>query len=320
MKEYGGYLPFELRKGCEWYTGESVIALNSARYGIVYAVRDAGYRKIHIPFYMCDTVKDALDKYGIAYELYHFDEKFEPAGLNVRDREAVLYPNYYGLCSADKCARILQTYKNVIFDNTQAFFAPPVKGAYNVYSCRKFIGVSDGAYVVKEGIVRQSLEADISYGRMTYLFKCMEEGTNAAYPDSLDLEQTLTDSPMRSMSALTHMLMQNADYEMIITARKENYRKLDQLLGKANGYAPVLKEECIPMIYPFLVEDEELRHRLVSEYHIYIPQWWKVLLEREGMTSFEERMIRYLLPLPVDQRYNGTDMEAMASCIMRAVK
>lgn len=297
-----------------------MIPLNSARYGIVYAVRDAAYQKVHIPFYMCDTVKDALDKYGIAYELYHFDEGFEPAGPVIREHEAILYPNYYGLCSRDKCERILQTYGNVIFDNTQAFFASPVKGAYNVYSCRKFIGVSDGAYVVKEGIALQPLETDVSYGRMTYLFKCMEKGTNAAYPDSLDLEQTLTDSPMRSMSVLTHMLLQNADYEMIATLRKQNYQKLDRLLGKENRYTPILREECIPMIYPFLVEDEELRHRLVSEYHIYIPQWWKVLLERDGMTSFEERMIRYLLPLPVDQRYSGKDMEAIASCIMRAVK
>ena len=49
-KEYGGYLPLELSKGRPYYTGEDVIALNAGRYAITYAIEDAGWKKIYLPY------------------------------------------------------------------------------------------------------------------------------------------------------------------------------------------------------------------------------------------------------------------------------
>lgn len=317
MKEFGGYLPFELKKGSEWYTGENVVALNCARYAIVYAAMDAGYKKLYIPFYMCDTVKEALERYDIDYAEYHFEESFYPKDVALRENEGILYPNYYGLCSDEKCKWVVDTYRNVIFDNTQAFFAEPKLDAYYVYSCRKFIGVSDGAYVVHKNISHKPLEKDISNDRMQYLFKCLEEGTNAAYADSLNLEKTLTDSKMMEMSDLTHLLLKNADYETNRLIRRQNYSELHKMLGDLNYYHPILQAEHVPMVYPFYYENEELRDRLVQKHHIYIPQWWKVLLERENITGFEENMIRYLLPLPIDMRYGQQQMSEMASLLIR---
>ena len=59
-EEYGGYLPFEFIEGNEYYQGKDVIALNCARNAIVYAVRDAQYKKLWIPFYMCESIRQTL--------------------------------------------------------------------------------------------------------------------------------------------------------------------------------------------------------------------------------------------------------------------
>lgn len=320
MKEFGGYLPFELRKGSEWYTGENVVALNCARYAIVYAAMDAGYKKLYIPFYMCDTVKEALERYDIDYAEYHFEESFYPKGVALREDEGILYPNYYGLCSDEKCKWVVDTYRNVIFDNTQAFFAEPKLDAYYVYSCRKFIGVSDGAYVVHKNISHKSLEKDISNGRMQYLFKCLEEGTNAAYADSLNLEKTLTDSKMMEMSALTHLLLKNADYEKNKSIRVRNFSILDNALLNYNVYNPICNMGDVPMVYPFLIDAEGVRENLVKKHNIYIPQWWKALLKEHSITEFEERMARYLLPLPIDMRYDVTDMNELAELVLSEIE
>lgn len=48
MKEYGGYLPFELRQGREYYSGENVVALNLARNAVIYAVMDGKYTFLFI--------------------------------------------------------------------------------------------------------------------------------------------------------------------------------------------------------------------------------------------------------------------------------
>ncbi len=77
VKEYGGYLPLELSKGRPYYTGEDVIALNAGRYAITYAIEDAGWKKIYLPYWLCDTVKDAihvcLPNVEIGY--YHIDDQ-----------------------------------------------------------------------------------------------------------------------------------------------------------------------------------------------------------------------------------------------------
>ena len=79
-KEYGGYLPLELSKGRPYYTGEDVIALNAGRYAITYAIEDAGWKKIYLPYWLCDTVKDAihicLPDVEIGY--YHIDDQLLP--------------------------------------------------------------------------------------------------------------------------------------------------------------------------------------------------------------------------------------------------
>ena len=64
---------------------------------------------------------------------------------------AIVVVNFYGVFFPINDYCWIPT-RSLIIDNTQAFYEPPRKGAYNVYSCRKFFGVSDGAYLIKEGI------------------------------------------------------------------------------------------------------------------------------------------------------------------------
>lgn len=35
----------------------------------------------------------------------------------------------------------------IILDNTQSFFQKPISGIDTIYSCRKYFGVPDGAYL-----------------------------------------------------------------------------------------------------------------------------------------------------------------------------
>lgn len=317
MKEYGGYLPFDFKDGHEYYSGEDVIALNCARNAIVYAVLDGGYDKLYIPFYMCNVVRDALDKYNVICEAYHIDEAFNPIGVRLKKNEGILYANYFGLFSKKKIESVISEYKNVILDNTQAFFAKPIMEVYNVYSCRKFFGVCDGAYVIKKGINRkryEKYEVDESAHRISYLFKCIEKGTNAAYKDSLETEKELTESPIRKMSLVTHKILQMTDYDSIIAKRKSNFDVLNDIMSSWNLPRINRVEECVPFVYPFFYEDEGVRERLISN-HIYVPQWWKYLLQYKEINEFERRLVNGLLPLPIDQRYTTKDMHDIAAIL-----
>ena len=64
QREFGGYLPLELPHGQELYTGAGVLRLNCGRNAIVAALRDAGAKKVYLPYYNCNTVYDAVTRAG----------------------------------------------------------------------------------------------------------------------------------------------------------------------------------------------------------------------------------------------------------------
>lgn len=315
-EEYGGYLPFEFIEGNEYYQGKDVIALNCARNAIVYAVRDAQYKKLWIPFYMCESIRQTLERYHICYEVYHMDDRLEPLDVCMKLEDGILYPHFFGVYAKEKINAIIERYERVILDNTQAFFAKPDDRVYNIYSCRKFFGVSDGAYVVKKGIRHTSYPQDCSNGRMLHLLKSIEKGTNAAYTDSLQAEEELSDSPIMEMSVLTHKALEMTDYERAAKRRRENFLAINDKMKEWGIMDIDLPEESVPMIYPLFCRHEDARKTLI-ENRIYIPQWWKYLLDYPEINEVEQELSCYLLPLPVDQRYDYEDMRRMLSVIRR---
>ena len=163
QREFGGYLPLELPHGQELYTGAGVLRLNCGRNAIVAALRDAGAKKVYLPYYNCNTVYDAVTRAGFAVERYPLDAHRLPVCPALGDGEWLLYVNYFGIASDDLLAEVKRRWPRVIFDNTQAFFSAPRMDAdsYNVYSCRKFVGVPDGAYLVHTGLTDNSADSGI---------------------------------------------------------------------------------------------------------------------------------------------------------------
>ena len=91
-----------------------------------------------------------MTRAGFAVERYPLDARRLPVCPALGDGEWLLYVNYFGIASDDLLVEVKRRWPRVIFDNTQAFFSAPRMDAdsYNVYSCRKFVGVPDGAYLV----------------------------------------------------------------------------------------------------------------------------------------------------------------------------
>lgn len=58
--------------------------------------------------------------------------------------------------------------KNLIVDNVQVFYTPPIKGLDTIYTCRKFFGVPDGAYLYTDCILAESIPYDKSYDRLAF--------------------------------------------------------------------------------------------------------------------------------------------------------
>lgn len=305
-------MPLELMEGNEYYSFDEArqIRLNSGRSAIIYAILDGNFSKVWLPLYCCKSVVDAIKDHGIPFEFYHIDENMNPLGVTVESGDLLVWINYFGIYTS-KVDDLISNYKNVLIDNTQGFFTAPREACYNVYSCRKFIGVPDGAYLIGKDLHHIDLERDLSYRTMSFLVRSMEEGTNAAYPDSLINEERIEDDGLKRMSVFTERVLKSVDYDYIKTKRRQNFSYLHQELEGMNELSIDMGED-VPMIYPLLCE-KDLREYLVSK-KIYIPQWWKWVIDQKP-NKFEERLCKKLLPLPIDQRYSIEDMKYIANLI-----
>ena len=320
--EIGSFLELQLPNGRERYNqGTDIARLNTGRMGIWHAYRVTGCKCIWIPIYQCDSIRDTFEKKGVAMKFYHIDKNWNPIDLAPADDEAVLIANYYGIMSSTRMAELAGKYKNVILDCAQAFFCKPVEDALMVYSCRKFVGAPDGAYVVGKDAHKYVEEYPQCYSSDTaaFLLKRIEYGCEGKGYEARSINEHRIDAEdCMKMSKLTRTLMDAEDYDYNIRKRKENFAYAHQLLGGINKIDPTMymDDETVPMVYPLVVEEDECIQRLFKAKH-FQGHWWSYICEEQLGDSFEHWISRYVIPVTIDQRYGKEEIDYLVNVIKK---
>ena len=158
MREIGGYIEFE-HYNRPMLHGDA-IALNSGRNCLVYLIRARKIKKIKLPYFLCDSVRNVCDKENVQITYYRIDSLFQPKNICIEDDEWLYVVNYYGQFSEEKIKILKSKYERVLVDNAQAYFQMPVDGVDTLYTCRKYFGVSDGAFLYADSVLNEELEID----------------------------------------------------------------------------------------------------------------------------------------------------------------
>lgn len=325
MKEIGSFIELELPKGRELYTGDKNVArLNAGHAAIWHAFRITGAKAIWIPYYQCETVREFLMRKDCTIKYYHQDKNFNPTDLNPAEDEAVLLVNYFGIMSYERMRILAMGYPNVIIDNCQAFFCPPIPNALTVYSARKFVGVADGAYAVGKDAHKYVEEYPQCYSSDTaaFLLKRIEYGCEGKGYESRTINEERVDTEdIMKMSALTRAMLDGADYEYNQKRRKENFRLACELYDDVNAIDPTrfYDENTIPMVYPLVVENDNLLGALLAAKH-FQGHWWKYITEELPEETFEHWLSRYVIPITIDQRYGETEICHIHEVVKNALK
>ena len=313
MEAIGGYFSLELPLREEYH--KNAIRLNTGRNCLEYILCARGYKKVYVPYYTCEAVMEPINKLGIPYEYYHIDIHFEIRDrLTLKADEALLYTNYFGLKQryveqlAEKIGSCL------IVDNTQAFYARPIQGIDTFYTCRKFFGVADGAYLYTDKMLDEEFDQDESYDRIAHLLKRIDLSAEQGFSDFRKVDDGLDNQPIRKMSKLTQRIMQSIGYEAAAKKRRENYLKLQEMLGEENKLVLTLEEDAVPMVYPFLAPIKGLREKLI-ENKVFVARYWPNVLEWTTKNDVEHLLVFQMQPLPIDQRYGVEDMQRTIDCI-----
>lgn len=307
MKEIGGYFSFELNNNYE--IPANAILLNSARNALRYVIKAFNIKEIHIPFYTCPVVWNSIQKEDCSIKFYHIDNNFMPI-CEFNENDFVLYTNYFGVC-AQNVKELAKKYKNLIVDNAQAFYMPKY-GIASFNSVRKFFGTPDGSILFSDKELRKELNQSVSYNKLTHLGKRIDLDASSGYSDFRNSEGTLVDADIEKMSKLSVSLLQNCNVELARQKRLDNFNVLAEKLNITNELKISLDNDDVPMVYPYLVKNCDLRTKLIQN-KIYVATYWNPLPDdiQEGIFQ------KYLLPLPIDQRYCEEDMNRIIEVICK---
>ncbi|MCT4599404.1 MAG: hypothetical protein N4A32_00700 [Marinifilaceae bacterium] len=314
MKEIGGFFELELNNGHEYHNS---ISLNSGRNCLEYILKVKKYKKIYIPYFICDVILEPILKLNIQYEFYYIDNSFYPKfDFDIlKEEEVFLYVNYFGL-NQNVVVHLHSIINNLIIDNTQAFYAKALKGVDSFYSPRKFFGVPDGGYLYTNTKLNEIILRDCSYNKMSHLLKRIDLGAQDSYRFFKENSNEIKNNSIKSMSKLTKALLKNISYEKIKNIRRNNYKYLHSFLGQHNLLDIALDEFDVPMVYPFMSKCKNLKEQLINN-NIFVATYWPNVLEWVDSSSLEYHLVNDVIALPIDQRYNENDMNRMIKLIFK---
>lgn len=318
MREYGGYLEYERYYGKEYH---QALRFDSMRSSLAYVIEQKKYRYLYIPYYMCDCIGELLDNWDIKYSYYNIDEDFLPLvdTDSMQEDECLLLVNYYSQLEDD----IVISFKercNVFLDNTQSFWNKPVFGVDAANSCRKFLGVSGGSYLYTD-LADNDLERydhDIVCERVLATIGRFETNASSFYGLFSKSEEILRGSTIKRMSRFDLNILRSLDYDRIINRRKDNYTYLAARFGSVNKLS--LKNFAGLFMYPLLVDGGRFLKRMLISEKIYVPTLWPGVEKFEELNSFERDLVENLVLLPLDQRYDVSDMDYIATVVERYIE
>lgn len=257
-----------------------MIKLNLGRSCLKVIIRTYGIKEIFIPYYSCKTIWQAIREEDCKIRFYHIDKDFMPDCEFSKD-SYILYINYFGLF-AKNCKILSKKYKNLITDNTQAFYAP-IFGLATFNSLRKFFPVQNGAYLQIKKEPRMNFETDNL--KLNTGILCMqgdeifrrhsealaEESSKQTthndkyyinYEQFRQNELILNNEPIKLISGEVEKQMDDIDFE----SDKKRRIELFNLYAKEFNHYNLIKlpplEDNIPYCYPLCTNNKDIAEKL----------------------------------------------------------
>lgn len=317
MKEIGGYFGLEDFVHNEYYP--DLIHMNLGRTALLYLLSALRCKKILLPYFLCDSVTERCVASDMEVEFYSIDRDLIPQmSRSLTDGEYIYLVNYYGQLSDEAILSYKKKYKNIIVDHTHSFFQRPLSGIPTIYSCRKYFGLPDGAYLSADIPDAPTLPMDKSRERMEHILGRYEGNASDYYHIMLEHAAAFHKEPPKSMSRLTRNLLNAIDYEAVRKKRNENYDYLHTELHSFHALSFIKPDG--PFTYPFYSKHAPGIRKALAARNIYIPVYWSNILKEMAPDTVEYDYSAHILPLPCDQRYGTQELYRLVTELKSCLK
>lgn len=239
-----------------------MIKLNLGRNCLKVIIRTYGIKEIFIPYYSCKTLWQAAKEENCKVKFYHIDEHFMPA-CDFRDDSFILYINYFGLFE-NNCKILSEKYKNLITDNTHAFYS----GNYGIAtfnSLRKFFPVQNGAYFWL------NKEPQINFYNDDINLQVTNPSDN--YEQFKKNELKLDKEPVKLISHKVEQQMENIDFDKDKKLRISTFKKYSEIFDEYNLIKLPELNGNIPYCYPLCTKNNDILNKLDNSDLVIIRLW-----------------------------------------------
>ena len=316
IREIGGYIEFEHYHGGLFH--DNAIPLNCGRNALAYLLKTRKIKKIFLPRFICDSIIRVCEREGVKYYFYNIGIDFKPTiDFVLNEDEWLYFVNYYSQFNNDEILKYVSKYPNIIVDQSHSYFQQPIPDVDTLYTCRKYFGVADGAFLYTNAFINNDLPIDESFDRMRFLMGRFERTASDFYNEYILNNDFFAKEPVKQMSLLTSNLLRGIDYKYIKEIREKNYIFLNKSLDCINE----LKLNSSPgtFMYPLMVNNGNNIRKKLLEKKIYIPTLWPDVFEWCNKSDMEYNMALNILPIPIDQRYGIEDMKYIISEILKCL-
>jgi hypothetical protein len=299
-----------------------------------------GVREILIPSYLCSTLADAFDRYGLSYTFYSIQDNFRIDLDNLlkmaRGSKALYVINYFGYGYTTDEAAVLNQLRAqgmmLIEDDAQAGFNRASAANVRFNSLRKIVPY-DGSFFYSDRDMSRNLAkfvrlpnhrlAVIRQYRQTFA-RLIADGA-----ENFDELNSLFEQSERHYYADLTVLgdpgeraaVERLDWAAIEATRKANHQRLcDQLadVPEIEIIFPKVSPHGPPLGFPIYVKNGQRDALLdyLRERHVYPPVHWDVLDDsRINKIPQTVAMSAKIITLILDQRFSLEDMDYEASIV-----
>lgn len=310
-KEIGGYIELDTYHGKMLHEG--AVALNCGRNALAYLFRTKKIKALWMPKFICDSVINVCHREGVDIKYYRIDCTLKPVEEITLDSNEWFYLiNYFGQIKNEDILYLKSKYDRIIVDQAQSYFQMPLKNVDTLYTCRKYFGVADGAFLYTDNKLN-NLERDESYDRMRFLLGRYDRTASEFYVEYVANNQRFANEPIKLMSRVTENLLHGIDYEFVRKRRTENYTVLNDAFKAINKLNLIIPDG--PFMYPLYIPNAAKLRKLLQKNKVYIPTLWPGVYNICSKDELEYDLASNILPLPIDQRYCTEEMKYLINSI-----
>lgn len=304
---------------------------NNGRNALNIVLQNESFDIVFVCSYNCHTVINPFLNHNIDIEFININKNFEIdssfiTNIPLDKKVCVSLQNYFCNDQLQDIKKELKKHKNVtiIEDITHNMLDDRtfVGADYYVGSIRKWAGIGDGGILCTDKIFQDIQENDNeiidNYKSMVPLQLEFYEHGNENIKAEFRKIQKLNDDlffkkDVQKISEIGLELLNGLDVDFICEKRVTNFEYIIKNLCNIKPEIFPIKSilsGATPLYLPILVNNRDALQRFLFSYKIFFPIIWPKPQSVVGLCNDNENYIYgHILNIPIDQRYDTTDME-----------